>query len=99
MATTKLGTDKKGYGGDRTLASDEILSFPANADLDDNLANLLPGIGRRIYVGAAGDVKVVDRIGNEVTFKAVPVGTQLEGWAIVKILKTGTTATLLLVGL
>jgi hypothetical protein len=41
----------------------------------------------------------MDRLGNEVTFKAVPVGTQLEGWAIVKIIKTGTTATLLLVGL
>lgn len=46
----------------------------------------------RLYIGGAGDVAVVTETGNTVTFKAVPVGTQLD-IRVSKVLATGTTAT------
>ena len=47
---------------------------------------------RRIYVGGAGDVTVVMKSGNTITFKAVPTGTVLEV-RVSRIKATGTTAT------
>lgn len=51
-----------------------------------------PNVFTRLYVGGAGDVKVVTENGDTVTFKAVPVGTQLE-IRVKQVLATGTTAT------
>lgn len=51
---------------------------------------------REIYVGGAGDLKVVMlKTDTAVTFKAVPVGTTLR-IRVRKVLATGTTATQLL---
>lgn len=56
-----------------------------------------------LYVGGAGDVAILcaaqgDSTGNAVTLKAVPVGTTLTGFAIVRVMSTNTTATLLVGG-
>jgi len=51
-----------------------------------------PNVFTRLYVGGAGDVKVVTENGDTVTFKAVPVGTQLQ-IRVKQVLATGTTAT------
>ena len=45
-----------------------------------------------IYVGATGDVAVVDNGGTVGVFKAVPAGTFLWTWAR-RVNSTGTTAT------
>jgi hypothetical protein len=50
---------------------------------------------RAIYVGGAGNVAVRSREGNDVTFTAPPVGTVLH-IAPVRVLVTGTSATLLI---
>lgn len=46
----------------------------------------------RLYIGGAGDVAVVTENGDTVTFKAVPVGTQLD-IRVRQVKATGTTAT------
>lgn len=45
-----------------------------------------------VYVGGTGDVVLTTIRGNDVTFKAVPVGAQIM-LAISKVKATGTTAT------
>lgn len=52
------------------------------------------GGGRGIYVGGTGDIVCDFADGNSVTFKAVPVGTQL-CVSPLRVKATGTTATLL----
>jgi hypothetical protein len=47
-----------------------------------------------IYIGGTGDVKVRMLDGSTPTFKAVPVGTTLQG-QFDKVFATGTSATLL----
>jgi len=47
---------------------------------------------RALYVGGAGDVKVVTVGGSTVIFSAVPAGTILPV-AVVRVFSTGTTAT------
>lgn len=47
---------------------------------------------RTIYVGGAGNIVLQDLQGNQVTFTAPPVGSQLNVCAK-RILTTGTTAT------
>jgi hypothetical protein len=49
-------------------------------------------IARGLYVGGAGDVKLVMVSGAVVTFKAVPVGTTLNV-RFTRVEATGTTAT------
>lgn len=51
-----------------------------------------PNVFTRLYIGGAGDVAVVTENGETVTFKAVPVGTQLD-IRTKQVLATGTTAT------
>lgn len=48
----------------------------------------------RLYVGGAGDIAAVMATGAVVTFKAVPVGTQLGG-VFKRVNATNTTATLM----
>jgi hypothetical protein len=48
--------------------------------------------GNCLYIGGAGDVKVTTIGGDDVTFKAVPVGTILQV-KVIKVFATGTTAT------
>lgn len=50
---------------------------------------------RGLYIGGAGDVAVVSPIGSAVTFSAVPAGTLLP-IAVVQVLSTGTSATLII---
>jgi hypothetical protein len=93
----QLGKDLKALGLDLTTASDDFDVYPANADLDDTLATLFPGgVSRRIYVGGAGDLKVLTRNGDEKIIGTVAAGTLFD-LAVVKIIKTGTTATLITV--
>lgn len=47
---------------------------------------------RAIYVGAAGNVVVVDAEGNNVTFTSVPQGTIIGPFAVAKVMNA-TTAT------
>lgn len=54
--------------------------------------NDLPFQTRAIYVGVAGDVSLVPRVGDAVTFTAVPAGTVLPVRAD-RVRATGTTAT------
>lgn len=51
-----------------------------------------PNVFCQLYVGGAGDVKVVTENGDTVTFSAVPVGTILP-IRVKQVLSTGTTAT------
>lgn len=56
-----------------------------------------------LYVGGAGDVAILtaaqgDNTANAVTLKAVPVGTTITGFAIVRVMSTNTSATLLVGG-
>jgi len=48
-----------------------------------------------LYVGGTGDVNVLMHSGNQVLFKAVPVGTYIPG-KFRRIMSTSTTATLML---
>lgn len=48
---------------------------------------------RAIWVGGAGDIKIKDLDGNDVTFSNVPVGFFAMG--ATRVYATGTTATLL----
>lgn len=52
----------------------------------------LSHIVRQIYVGAAGDVKVVSAGGQTVIHVAVPAGSYISGLRIRKVFSTGTTA-------
>lgn len=54
-----------------------------------------PNVYSAIYVGGAGNVAVVTKNGDTVTFTAPPVGTILPV-STSKVLATGTTATLLI---
>lgn len=47
---------------------------------------------RSLWIGGTGDVVVVTKAGNAVTFAAVPAGTELRVGAI-RVNDTGTTAT------
>lgn len=51
--------------------------------------------GRALYVGGAGDIAVVMKNGDEVTFSGVAAGTLLP-IRVTKVKATGTTATLIL---
>jgi hypothetical protein len=52
----------------------------------------LTTVTRALYVGAAGDVTLVDQASNTTLFKAVPTGTVLPVRAT-RVKATGTTAT------
>lgn len=54
--------------------------------------NELAYVTNEIYVGGAGDLKVVTLDGDTVTLKAVPVGTLLR-LRVKQVLATGTVAT------
>ena len=57
--------------------------------------NMLSETAYGIYVGGAGDLKILTERGDIVTYKAVPVGKTL--WVSAKqIFSTGTTATFLI---
>lgn len=45
-----------------------------------------------LYIGGAGNLKVLTIGGDEVTFQAVPVGTTLQV-RVLRVFATGTTAT------
>lgn len=45
-----------------------------------------------LYIGGAGNLKVLTIGGDEVTFQAVPVGTTLQV-RVLRVFSTGTTAT------
>lgn len=49
-------------------------------------------VARRLYVGGTGDVVVVTKAGNAVTFKAVPAGVTLD-IETTRVNDTDTTAT------
>jgi len=94
--TKLLGKDLQNLGGDLNVSSRVQESYPANADLDDNAANLFPsGISRWISVGASGDVVVMDRHGDTHTIYML-AGEMYPGeW--VKVMKTNTAATKIVV--
>lgn len=95
--TPLIGKDKKALAGDITTSSDDFTEYPALTDLNDTVTDLFPnGISRRIYVGAAGDLMVLTRHGEQKKFQSVPAGTVLE-IAVAKIMKTGTAATKIVV--
>ncbi len=58
-------------------------------------SNPLTRVTRAIYVGGAGDITLITEKGDEVLFKAVPVGTILPVRASI-VKATGTGATFLL---
>lgn len=65
------------------------------ASITTDNSNDLPTPAKAIYVGGAGDLTVTTGSGEDVVFKAVPVGTVLPV-KIKRVKATGTTATLLL---
>jgi hypothetical protein len=48
-----------------------------------------------LYIGGTGNLTVITGAGNSVLFTALPVGTQIRNLHIVKVMSTGTTATLI----
>lgn len=79
------------------FANAKIVDLSA-VDYDCTALSLV--VPRAIYVGVAGDIKVDAYLngtgdGQGVTFKSVPAGTVLK-MRVMKIYKTGTTATNLL---
>jgi hypothetical protein len=69
-----------------TSPADDAFSIsPSNTDY-------LPEIPRAIYVGGAGDLKVITKAGTETTFKGVPAGACIPQ-RVKKVFATGTTAT------
>ena len=71
--------------------------FQRALDIDANKSDTvdLPQVALAIYVGGAGNVKVVGVDGDTVTFTAPPVGSVIPFMAK-RVFATGTTATLLL---
>lgn len=47
---------------------------------------------RQLYIGAAGDVTVMNQDGTTCTFKNVPAGSVIGPFYIRKLMSTGTTA-------
>ena len=94
--TKLLGKDLQNLCGDLNVSSRVQESYPTNGDLDDTLANLFPsGISRWISVGVAGDVVVLDRHGNQVPIPMI--AGEMYPCEAVKVMKTNTTATKIIV--
>jgi hypothetical protein len=83
---------------DRFAGLGEDLLGPAQhavaAATSDTVA--LPNVSKRLWVGGAGNVKLVTLGGETVTYNAVPAGTYLNVRAS-QIFVTGTTATNIIV--
>ncbi len=65
---------------------------PSNTD---NIPSVSGGENKQgciLYIGGAGNLKVLTIGGDEVTFQAVPVGTTLQV-RVLRVFATGTTAT------
>ena len=63
----------------------------ATGDITTSDTTVISGC-QALYIGGAGDVRVIFANGSDVVFKAVPVGTVLPV-AAVKVMATNTTAT------
>jgi len=74
------------------MPATQISSLTPDTAAAVTTSDTAPNVFTRLYVGGAGDVKVVTENGDTVTFKAVPVGTQLQ-IRVKQVLATGTTAT------
>jgi hypothetical protein len=74
------------------MPATQISSLTPDTAAAVTTSDTAPNVFTRLYIGGAGDVAVVTENGNTVTFKAVPVGTQLE-IRVKQVLATGTTAT------
>jgi len=48
-----------------------------------------------LYIGGTGAVTVITGAGNSVLISALPVGAQIRNLHIIKVMATGTTATLI----
>jgi len=85
----------------RTLSNSSNTAPCQDAEVavkNDGVTPLITGVGgrlycyRALYVGGAGDIKLVTINGNTITFTAVPAGTILPV-GCTQIFSTGTTAT------
>ena len=75
-----------GYAG----SLDDPASLCRNVEPSDSVA--LSEVSRAIYVGGAGDLRLIDASGNTVTFRGV-VGGSIVPVRTHTILASGTTAT------
>lgn len=74
---------------DRNTGLDSPISRGFTVTADDT--NELSEVTRALYVGVGGDIALVMRDGNEVTFQNVPEGSLLP-IRVSKVKATGTTA-------
>jgi hypothetical protein len=65
---------------------------PSNTDNIPSVSGGENTQGCILYIGGAGNLKVLTIGGDEVTFQAVPVGTTLQV-RVLRVFATGTTAT------
>lgn len=73
-----------------------LSTIQANRGVDGDFSSsdsTITGYGVGIYVGAAGDVSIMTRGGDTVTYTAVPAGTFMQVPLFRQVLAAGTTST------